>query len=450
MVILLVVATGYMIYYGWRSFPIITAYGAKVMCSAVFTAGRNEHQVREQDLSAYMMKLADFKVNYTDSSVTGSIWGMAKRKAIYREGLGATVVSELSEQEIRKQHFFLAGKPFVQTDSLLWPLGDKLSGTFPAAIDSTKLQAAIQNIFEEKDTILPIRTRAVVIVYNGQLIAERYADGFSVRTKLAGWSMTKTVTGALIGLLVKLGKISINSPAPVPEWRSESDPRHSITIADLLRQRSGLDFEENYSRSSDATRMLYQKADMGAYTASRPLKNQPGSLFYYSSGNSNILSRIIRQTLGDSLYDGFPYRELFYKLGMYNAVIEPDASGTWVGSSYMYANARDWARFGLLFLNDGVFNQERILPEGWVAQSVRPLDESKPGYGFQVWLNSGNDSLKRRFPAVPADMFYADGFESQFIYIIPSRNLVVVRLGLTQHNNFDGNKFLHEVLNSFR
>jgi len=236
----------------------------------------------------------------------------------------------------------------------------------------------------------------------------------------------------------------------VPEWSNTNDPRHSISMKNLLQQRSGLDFVEKYSRSSDATRMLFEKAEMGSYTASRPLKTKPGSVFYYSSGNSNILSRIIRQTLGDSSYYSFPYQQLFYKLGMYSAVLEPDPSGTFVGSSYMYATARDWARFGLLYLNDGMFNNERILPEGWVAQSTRPASADKQGYGYQIWLNAGGDTLIKKYPAAPADMFYADGFESQLIFVIPSEKMVIVRLGLTQHNNFNANKFLQDVLASVK
>jgi CubicO group peptidase (beta-lactamase class C family) len=448
--ILLIAATGCLIYYCWKSFPILNAYGSKVMCSAVFVGGRNEQQVRDQDLGAYMMKLADFEVNYADSSVTGSIAGFAKRKAIYRSGLGVTLVSEFDEQKIRSQHINLALKPIVNTDDVLWPMGDKMADTFPATIDSVKLRAAVEHVFLEKDTILPVRTRAVVIVYKGQLIAEHYADGFTDKTKLAGWSMTKTVTAALIGILVKQGKLSVDEPAPVPEWQSINDPRKSITIANLLQQRSGLGFEEDYSKVSDATRMLFQKADMGGFTVLHPLKCKPGTVFYYSSGNSNILSRIIRQTLGDSIYYGFPYQQLFYRLGMYSAVIEPDASGTFVGSSYMYATARDWARFGLLYLNDGMFNNARVLPEGWVAKSIVPATAEKKGYGYQIWLNTGSDTSIKRYPAAPADMFYADGFESQLIFIIPSKNLVIVRLGLTQHNNFNGNQFLGEVLASMK
>ncbi|HXB28632.1 MAG TPA: serine hydrolase, partial [Puia sp.] len=300
--ILLIVAVGLLIYFSWISFPLMAGYGAKVMCSAVFDGGRNELQVREQDLSAYMMGLADFHINYIDSSVTGSIFGFGKRKAIYRNGLGATLISELSEKNIRSQRFKFPAKPAAYTDTIPWPMGDKLCDTFPAAIDSLKLQSAMKKVFVEEDTILPVRTRAVIVLYDGQLIAEHYADGFSAKTKLAGWSMTKTVTGALIGILVKQGKLSVGNPAPVPEWQSAGDPRHSISIENLLQQRSGLDFEEIYYRASDATRMLFQKSDMAAFAASHPLKFRPGSVFHYSSGNSNILSRIIRQTVGDSLY----------------------------------------------------------------------------------------------------------------------------------------------------
>jgi len=450
LLIALLLAISALFYYCWKSFPILSAYGAKVMCSAVFDAGRSEEQVREQDLSSYMMKLADFKVDYSDSSVTGSVFGFAKRKAIYRNGLGSTLVSELTEQQIRSQHISLPLKPQLNTDTISWPMGDQLSTGFPKEIDSMKLQSAIQKIFRETDTILPIRTRAVVVVYNGQLIAEKYADGFGPRTRLAGWSMTKTVTSALTGILVKEGKLNIHGPAPVPEWHDVKDPRHAITITNLLQQRSGLEFEEIYSKSSDATRMLFQKADMGGFTASHPLKNKPGAEFYYSSGNSNIISRIIRQAVGDSIYYIFPYQQLFYKLGMYSAVIEPDASGTFVGSSYMYATARDWARFGLFYLEDGVLNNERILPEGWVKQSISPASSEKQGYGFQIWLNTGSDTTVRRYPAAPADLFCADGFESQLIFVIPSKNLVIVRLGLTQHNNFNANDFLHDVLGSFK
>ncbi len=449
---LVLVVLGYGVNYCRKSFPIISGYGAKNMCSAVFVAHRNEKEVREQELGFGMIKLlGKYEVNYTDSSVTGSVFGFAKCKAIYRKGLGATLIGEMPEEELRKQHFILAQVPNINPDTIDWPMGDRLKDSFPTQVNKAKLQEAINNIFKEADTTKPIRTRAVIVLYDGKLIAEQYAQGFTKNTKLLGWSMTKSVTSALMGVLVRDGKLNINNPAPVPEWHDVQDPRHIITLKNLLQQSSGLDFEENYAKSCDATIMLFKKADMGAYTASRPLKYKPDSVFYYSSGNSNILSRVIRQTVGDNGYHKLAYDSLFYKLGMYSAVLEPDESGTFVGSSYMYATARDWARFGLLYLNKGMYNNQRILTEDWVEQSVIPAKASeKREYGFQFWLNAGekNDVTKREYPSAPTDTYYADGYEGQRVFVIPSKKLVVVRLGLTQHKNFNSDAFIGAVVNA--
>jgi CubicO group peptidase (beta-lactamase class C family) len=199
--------------------------------------------------------------------------------------------------------------------------------------------------------------------------------------------------------------------------------------------------------------MLFEKADMGAYTASHPLKDKPGSKFYYSSGNTNILSRIIKQTLGEKMYHAFPYDSLFYPLGMYSAILEPDGSGTFVGSSYMYATARDWARFGLLYYNKGVCNNKRILTEDWIRQTVTPAAAAEQGdYGYQFWLNAGakNNPKNKEYPSAPNDLYYMDGYEGQRVFIIPSKKLVIVRLGLTQYHNFVQDTFLAEVLSAVK
>lgn len=384
--------------------------------------------------------------------MTGSILGLAKRKAIYRRGLGATLISEWPERQIRDERFNLARGMTNPRDTVAWPMGDLVKDTLPSGLDTTALRKAIDDIFIERDTANPIHTRAVIVVYKGQLVGERYAPGFTKDTRLLGWSMTKSITGALIGLLVNDGRLKEDDPAPVPEWSNPADPRHAITLKNLLQQSSGLTFEENYAHSSDATIMLYKRADMGAYTASHPLKDTPGSVWYYSSGNTNILSRIVRQIVGESRYHAFPYERLFSKLGMRSAVLEPDPSGTFVGSSYMYASARDWARFGLFYLNDGVSGHERLLPEGWVARSTQPAAAAPQGqYGYQLWLNAGtkNNPADRLYPHAPTDMFYADGHEGQYIFVIPSKQLVVVRLGLTE-GKFDGDGFLAEILQSIR
>jgi CubicO group peptidase (beta-lactamase class C family) len=436
------IALIFIIRYCWISFPIATGFGAKILCSAVFVAGRNEEDIKAQELRYVPLNFISYKVNYNDSSVTTSLLGFAKRKAIYRHGLGATLISELQEVEVRNQQYVLAPTPNVNTDSIPWPLGDKTEDSIPNNLNLIQLQETIDNAFVSADKENPIGTRAIVVVYDGKLVAEKYAPGFTKNTPLNGWSMTKSITGALIGILVKQNKLNIDDRAPVQEWQGKDDPRNAITVKHLLQQSSGLDFKEDYSKSSDATKMLFQRANMAAYVASRPLKETPGQTFYYSSGNSNLLSRIIRHTIGEREYYSFPSDELFYKLGMYSAVLEPDASGTFVGSSYAYATARDWARFGLLFLNDGVYNNERILPEGWVQQTATPSPAAMNGeYGYHFWLNRGN-----KFPAVPPAMFYAGGFEGQNVFIIPSKKLVVVRLGLTRNKSYDPNVFLTQII----
>ncbi|HEY6956505.1 MAG TPA: serine hydrolase, partial [Flavisolibacter sp.] len=223
----------------------------------------------------------------------------------------------------------------------------------------------------------------------------------------------------------------------------------NITIGNLLQQTSGLDFKEDYTSFSSATNMLFNRGNMAAFTESLPLKVKPGTEFYYSSGNSNVLSGIIRQAVGEENYHAFPYRELFYKLGMYHTLMEPDASGTYVGSSYIWASARDYARFGMLYLQDGFWNNEAILPPGWVKASVTaPTANKLKNYGYQFWLNGVDEKgAKKEFPEMPVDFFYADGYGGQRIYMVPSMHLIVVRLGL---NKFDEHLFLKQLMEAVK
>jgi CubicO group peptidase (beta-lactamase class C family) len=451
--LIIVLALASVIYYLCNALPIANGFGAKLLCSAVFVAGRQPEDVMRQDLSSWPFNIQRFSVDLNDSSTTSSVLGLFKRKAIFRKGLGATLISELTEKDIRSQTIVRPVEPPAGLDSVYWPMGDRLKDSFPAEIDRSKLESAMDYVFAEPDSTHPVRTRAVVVLYNGEIVGERYAPGFNRNSRLLGWSMTKSITGALTGILIKRGLLKVNDPAPVPEWKDPADPRHAITLKDLLQQCSGLKFVEDYTHPSDATRMLGRRADMGGYTASHRLRNTPGTDFYYSSGNSNILARIIRQRLSSSEYYRFPYEQLFYKCGMYSMILEPDASGTFVGSSYSYATARDWARFGLLYINDGVFNNERILPEGWVKESVEPAAAAEKGeYGFQLWLNAGqkNKPANRMFPSAPTDMFYAAGYEGQHVFVIPSRKLVIVRLGLTQGKRYDADGFLARTLAALR
>ncbi|MEO5996599.1 MAG: serine hydrolase [Chitinophagaceae bacterium] len=443
----------YGLYYCWVAFPIATGYGAKVLCSSVFVSGRSESDIKSEDLDFMPLTFASYKVNFQDSSVTCSMFGFAVKKAIYRKRFGATLVNGISEEDIRMQQFPLPMLPRVQTDSVLWPMGDKLIDRFPSGIDSLQVLSAVDKIFNKREEAFTNLTRALIVVYENQIVAERYAPGFSSQTRLTGWSMTKSIMGALAGILVKQHKLDIAQPAPVPEWKNVNDQRHSITVSQLLQHTSGLNFDEVYDKPSHANKMLFREGNTAAFAASQSLKRTPGENFRYSSGNSNILSRIYRQVIGEHGYHAFPYEELFYKVGMYNTILEPDASGTFVGSSFCFATARDWARFGLLYLNNGQCNNQQIFPVDWVRQSTTPSSAAKQGeYGFQWWLNAGegNNINNRLFPELPADMYFADGYEGQNIYIIPSKKLMVVRLGLTRNRLWGENGLIKSLIKALR
>jgi hypothetical protein len=435
--------------------PIATAYAAKRLCSCIFISHREPTAVLQEELKPYGYVHLD--IDYGRKKVTGSILGVAKRTAVYRDGLGCTLAMGVGEDELRSQ---AAGFKPVRSDrrNQPWPEGDRVQGNpLPAAIDAQKLKNVMDRAFAEPDPAKPRRTRAVIVLYDGRIIAERYAAGFTQEAPQLGWSMTKSVTNALVGVLVKEGKLRLKDPAPVPEWRSPGDPRAAITLDELMRMSSGLRFKENYKNPrSDAIRMLLAEPDAGAYAAEKPLEVPPNSRWSYSSGTTNIISRIVRQSVGGSLSDyfAFAHRALFDRVGMASAVIEPDPSGTFVGSSFMYATPRDWARFGLLYHNDGVWKNERILPEGWVKYSTTPTPNAPKGeYGAQFWLNAGRSGQPedRWMPKVPPDMYSLRGFEGQYVAIIPSKKLVAVRLGLSVvEKAWDQEQFIADIIEALK
>jgi CubicO group peptidase (beta-lactamase class C family) len=417
--------------------PVMAGMAAKTMCSCVFVSGRDPQSVRDKELKVFP-GLSNAPITlHEDSTVTATVFWKTS-KAIFRSGLGCTLLAQRSEDEIRDQQVVLAEEP-GHTDSANWVVDNNTdSGTVGTGINPDLLNQALDDAFDETDPQRPLNTHAVVVVYDNQIIAERYADGFDRNSRLMGWSMTKSITNALLGILVKEGKLDMKQPAPVSEWKT--DERNSITLNNLLQASSGLAWSESYfSPTADFHQMFIKSDDKGGYAMSKKLVHEPGTFFQYSSGSTNILSKIIRQTVGDSLYHRFPYEKLFYKIGMYGALMEPDASGTFVASSYSFATARDWARFGLLYLNDGVWNGERILPEGWVKYSVTPAPAAGMGrYGAHWWLNAGDpgNPSNRKYPELPPDTYWADGFEEQYVMVIPSKKLVIVRLGVS-HDGFD-------------
>jgi CubicO group peptidase (beta-lactamase class C family) len=416
--------------------PVGCAYKAKRVCSCVFLAGRNPDQVIREDVAG--LEYIGVNIDNTKKSVTGSFLGMAKRTAIYRDGLGCTLVLSKSADELKKQALGFKPTAIQDRSKIPWPDGDLLPDSpFPSNVSRRLLDNTLKWAFSPGSVDSPIMARAVVVVYDGRIVAEQYDEGFGIFTSHLGWSMSKSATNALAGILVKEGKLTLKAPAPVPEWQKPGDPRSAITLDQLMRMSSGLKFGEDYVWPlSDAIQMLFNRDCAGCYAASMPLEAAGDTKWQYSSGTTNIISRIIRQAAGgtDSDFFGFPKRALFDKLGMQSAVIEPGPDGVFVGSSFMYATPRDWARLGMLYLNDGVWKNERILPEGWVKYSTTPTPKAPKGeYGAQIWLNRGpaGNPDQRLLPNVPVDMFSFEGFEGQQVAVIPSHKLVVVRLGIT-------------------
>lgn len=438
------------IVYLLRIAPVGAGYKAKAVCSALFVSGRDLAAILAEDVSAdsyLILRMFRTRVDMDARTVTCSLLGLRPRTAAYREGLGCTLAStapgDLSPKSLPR-----AAAP--SGSSRPWPDGDAAPEE-----PSGRLADIIERAFTEPDPKKLRRTRALIIAHKGRVAAERYAAGFSERTPLPGWSMTKGVTGTLTGILVGKGKLSLGRKELLPEWRGAGDPRRDIALSDLLRMRSGLSFQEIYTDPlKDVTRMLFACPDAAGFAAAKPLSAPPGTRWQYSSGTSNILSRIIREAVDGSHEDYlmFPRRALFDKIGMTSAVMEPNAAGDFVGSSFMFATARDWARLGLLYLRDGVWDGERILPDDWVRYSTEPTPQSPDGrYGAHWWLKippelGGETEAARR---VPADAFFAIGHEGQVLTVIPSRDLVVVRLGLSVIiDAWDHAAFLASVLDA--
>jgi CubicO group peptidase (beta-lactamase class C family) len=303
-----------------------------------------------------------------------------------------------------------------------WPVGD------PAGADRARLEALVEYAFTEALPADLQETHALLVVQSGRVVVERYGKGVSADDTLASWSMAKSMTQCLVGMLVGDGALDIHAPPAVPEWGA-GDPRRAITLDQMLRMSSGLEFVEEYrpDHPSDVIAMLFGegKDDVAHYAASKPLEHAPGTFWSYSSGTSNIVARACAIAAGTSGADfhALMRERLFGPLGMTSPVPKFDAAGTFIGSSYCFCTARDFARFGLLYLRDGLWDGRRLLPQGWVDYArtptwQQPTDSGR--YGAHWWLDIGGPGS-----------FSANGFQGQFVVAVPDRDLIVVRLGAT-------------------
>ena len=428
------------IWYFNKALPVFIGFAAKSLCSGVFISDRRPESVFEYDIKP-MIKYApwvDYTLNLAEKSVAVDLGGIYKRHAYYRPGCGCTLTVDAGQiAECFNIESWITAKRSIDLNGRWGQTSPETSLPFLDATRSQKLSDILENAFKQDTSDQTPSTRALVIVYGGNLLAERYAEGFHKNMPLAGWSMSKSVINALVGILVKKKRLFPDKPALVPEWQNPDDARSKITLNDLLRMSSGLKFSEVYVPPSDVTSMLFESSDFAAFAARRPLAAAPGTEWHYSSGTTNIIAGIIRRAV-EKEYGSltrFAQQELFDRINMQRMAMELDPSGTVVGSSYMFASARDWARLGLLYLQNGIWQEQVILPPDWVKYSRTPAPADSSGsYGAHFWLNVGpaDDPSGRRWPKLPQDTFYAQGFKGQYLIIIPSRDLVLVRLGFDQ------------------
>lgn len=436
--LILVVAVGITLAFQYPKLTIISGYAAKNMASTVLLAGRSPASVNAQDHNVPLISLANTKYIPEELGAAANVFGLKDRKAVCRDGLGCAL---LPESGAAGPYPNLKPRRTLSRDATPYPIGQGTArDTLFPEVDYDKLQLALDQAFSEPEKQ---RTRTVAILYKDHLLAERYTGGFDADTRILGWSMTKSVLATLYGIQVFQGQIRLDDAVAWDAWKG--DARSAITYDDLLRMQSGLAWDEDYGSISDVTRMLFLSEDMASVQPEKAAVAPPGEIWNYSSGTSNFLSGLLRRAIdNDQEYLDFPYRELIDRIGMSSMLLETDLSGNFVGSSYAWASTRDWARFGLLYLHRGNWAGQQLFDPSWVDYVTRPTGHSDRQYGAHFWLNAGG-----KYPDAPRDLYSANGYQGQFIFIIPSKNLVVVRTGLAESPDFDINAFLGKLMEAF-
>lgn len=430
--ILLVLLIAVVVYFNYPKLNIISGYASKYMASSVLIGGHSPAYVNQNDLKMPLIELAT--TEYISSEATADVYGLLERRAIEREGLGSVLVNS----DYLENEKFLKPNRTMCFDSLPYPMGHlpPKDTVFPE-VDYNKVEKALALAFSNSEIQ---KTRTLLVLYKGHLLDEKYADGFTKDTPVLGWSMTKSILATCYGVLQNQGKIEVEWPAPIADWKN--DERQEITLDHLLRMQSGLEWSEDYSGISDVTKMLFLDADMTKAQKDKKAIAKPTEIWNYSSGTSNLLSGILRQQFrSHQEYLDFPYKELIDKIGAHSMLIEADLEGNYVGSSYGWASTRDWARFGQLYLNQGNWNGQQVFEDSWIEYITTPTALSDGTYGAHFWLNNGEN-----YPDVPKDMYSMNGYQGQYVFIIPSKDLVIVRTGLAEPPEFNINGVLSAIV----
>ncbi|MCH2214930.1 MAG: beta-lactamase family protein [Flavobacteriales bacterium] len=403
---------------------IVSGYNAKILCSCLFVSGFDQETAEEIDLGFGPLWLASNNVDVQNKVVRTSVLGLHPKIAIYRDGLGCSLINDREKPEINLATIKISDKSG-------WPN--------QPVVENEKLQEVLMKAFDSNGERM-LNTRAVLVLKNGELKGEVYAKGIMPNTPLLGWSMSKTLTAIMAGVLAKDGYWNLESPLPVESWIGTD--REKITLTDALNMKTGLEWIEDYGSVSTATKMLYSSNNMGLVASENSLEFEPGTKWKYSSGTTNILSFAMANAFSsEAEYLSFPYKRILKPIGAETFVFETDASGHYVGSSYGYASARDWAKLGQLLLNEGNMYGEQIIDSTWVDFMTTPVKESNGIYGGQLWFPfaRGQEGYE------PID-YTLDGFQGQIVSILPSEDMVIVRLGVMYDEaNFDFGAWVKQI-----
>ncbi len=428
------------------------AWGAHHLCAGLFVVGRELERAPDsvvaQDIAPFPWfrweETFTYDVDWELRRVSVTPLGAPTRTATYYGDQGC-VIHARNSTEI---HFTPVDVVSVLPDpsTQAWPTGDTGAyAALPPGADADAFNATLDWAVNEAEQ----HTRALVVVYQGKIIGERYTGGFTAHTPQISWSQGKSITAAMVGVLAEQGELTLDEPAPVPEWHQDpEDPRREILVRDLLHMSSGLEFlnlgisdPRSYTSANEHFLIYFDAVNVFEHAINQPMDLPPNTQFRYRNSDPLTLGRIVRQTVearGEE-YLSFPQRDLFDRIGARNVVLETDTYGNFILTGYDFASAHDWVRFGLLHLWDGVWQGDRVLPEGWVEFISTPTPtDPRQGYGGLFWLNAGG-----AMPDLPRDAYWAAGFMGQNTVIIPSLGMVVVRLGPSPVLN---NRYLNRVI----
>ncbi len=434
---------------------------AKGVCSAAFVAARPVDNLLADDVlpASPVLKLISVQIDEKEKRVTAKFAGLLPRTAQWLPNRGCVLDSAGSITQGDSVYFPRVGTPQP------WPDGNAPSpvAQWASGVDAPALQKVVAQAFVGAGDPLAANTRGVAVLHKGKLLAIKTAPGFDINTPLHGWSMTKTVAGMLFYKLSVDNGLRLNTPvvnafpigrepAWVAPWRN--DARKNIKLADLLYMRDGLANVESYQPWDQVPKMLWGSTNVAAFSAQAPPEAAPGARWRYLSQTANLLAAVSRaQFPTDGEYWAYPQRTLFWQIGANSAAMESDASGNWVGSSYMWASVGDWARLGQLMLDDGKWGERQVIPAGWLARAKTQATnggeglENGRGYGAQTWLYGNPQAGECKGRGIPDDTLAMIGHWGQMVAMIPSREAVIVRLGWTfKRGQFDGCALIADVL----